>query len=125
MKKIVFAILFLIIIGGVFVSLSINKSLNEIEEVTLENIDFSKLKDGVYEGSYETALISVAVEVTVEDKKIKKIDILEHKEGKGKPAEKIINLIIKEQSLDVDNISGATYSSKVIKKAIERALLRE
>jgi len=36
----------------------------------------------------------------------------------------IVDSVIENQSLDVDAISGATYSSKVILKAIENALAR-
>lgn len=45
------------------------------------------------------------------------IDILEHKNERGKPGEAVINEIVDEQKLDVDTISGATNSSKVIKKS--------
>lgn len=53
--------------------------------------------------------------------KIEEINILEHRNEMGKPAEKIIYDIKKQQSLNVDTISGATNSSNVIKKAIENA----
>ena len=50
------------------------------------------------------------------------IDLLEHRNEKGKPAEQIIDDILKRQQIDVDEVSGATNSSKVIKKAIENAI---
>jgi uncharacterized protein with FMN-binding domain len=56
---------------------------------------------------------------------IKKIEIVRHLNGQGKPAEVIPDRVIEMQSLDVDIISGATYSSKVILKAIENALINE
>jgi len=48
--------------------------------------------------------------------------ILEHDNGKGGKAEKIVDDVIKAQSLNVDVVSGATVSSKVILKAGEMAL---
>jgi uncharacterized protein with FMN-binding domain len=43
--------------------------------------------------------------------------------GKGKPAEVIPQKVMDAQSLQVDTISGVTSSSKVILKAIEKALV--
>ena len=42
--------------------------------------------------------------------------------GKGSQAEKIVNEVVNKQSLDVDLVSGATISSKVIIKSVENAL---
>ncbi len=41
----------------------------------------------------------------------------------GQPAEAIIEDVVEDQSLDVDSVSGATYSSRVILKAIEATLI--
>ena len=50
------------------------------------------------------------------------INLLEHGNERGKRAEEIIGDVISEQKIDVDAISGATNSSNVIKKAIEKAI---
>ncbi len=62
------------------------------------------------------------MEVTVQNGAITNIDILEHKNERGKPAEIVVDRIIEEQKIDVDTVSGATNSSTVIKKAVENAL---
>ena len=62
------------------------------------------------------------VEVTVQNGVITNIDILEHKNERGKAAEIVTDRIIAEQKTDVDAVSGATNSSTVIKKAVENAL---
>lgn len=49
------------------------------------------------------------------------VDILEHNNERGAKAEAIKEQIVKEQKINVDAISGATNSSKVIKKACENA----
>jgi uncharacterized protein with FMN-binding domain len=64
----------------------------------------------------------VAVRVNVEDGAITGIDILEHKNGLGGKAERIVNDVLERQSLRVNVVSGATASSKAILKAIENAL---
>ena len=78
--------------------------------------------DGVYVGEYDVDFIYVKVEVTIEDGEIAGIDLLEHKNGRGEPAEIVTDRIIEEQKIDVDGVSGATNSSIVIKKAVESAL---
>ncbi len=81
--------------------------------------------DGVYVGEYDVDFVYAKVEVTVQNGVITKIDILEHKNGRGKPAEIVADRIIEEQKIDVDAVSGATNSSVVIKKAVENALTGE
>jgi len=44
--------------------------------------------------------------------------------GRGKPAEAITASVIENQSVEVDVISGDTYSSKVILKAKENSINR-
>jgi uncharacterized protein with FMN-binding domain len=46
------------------------------------------------------------------------------KESQGQGAEIIPEKVIEAQSLKVDSVSGATYSSKVILKAIQDAILK-
>lgn len=94
-----------------------------VKETTLSGIDISTVPDGVYIGEYDVDFVYAKVEVTVQDKAITKIEILEHKNGRGKSAENIVDKIIEQQSIDVDAVSGATNSSTVLKKAVENALL--
>ena len=93
-----------------------------VEKTTFTNIDISNIPDGVYIGEYDVNVIYAKVEVTVENGEIININILEHRNERGKPAEAVINKILEEQKIDVDAVSGATNSSTVIKKAVENAL---
>ena len=97
----------------------------EVKETTLSSIDISTVPDGVYIGEYDVDFVYAKVEVTVQDKAITKIEILEHKNGRGSPAEIVVDRIIEEQKIEVDAVSGATNSSTVIKKAVENALTGE
>ncbi len=63
----------------------------------------------------------MTVIVMVSGHEIKSIEIVRHNHGRGKSAEAIIASLIENQSVEVIVISGATYSSKVILKAIENA----
>jgi len=88
----------------------------------LGKLNLQNKKDGVYSGEVYTGIVNVLVEVRVEDGKITAVDIVRHDNGKGSPAEIIVDRIIDAQSLKVDLISKATYSSKAILKAVENAL---
>jgi len=102
---------------------NIKNNLDDLYDVEFSNINMSVIEDGTYFGSYEYFPISVEVNVTVTNHNITKIDILKHSNGKGASGEAITDSVIAEQSLEVDAITGATYSSKVILLAIENALL--
>jgi uncharacterized protein with FMN-binding domain len=128
MKKILIIICIIIlstiIIGSIAYN-KINKNLQSLEDIKVSTIDLGLLDDGVYQGSYAVFPVKVKVEVDIKDHKIENIKIIEHDNGKGKAAEEIIETIKERQTIDVDIIAGATYSSRVIQKAIEVALLKK
>ena len=93
-----------------------------VQEISIGDVRISDVADGVYIGECNVNFIYAKVEVTVQNKEIEKIRILEHKNERGQVAETIVDQIVSEQKIDVDAISGATNSSKVIKKAVENAL---
>jgi len=93
-----------------------------ISEITIPSIDLSTISDGVYEGSFDAIMVAAEVNVQIEDHRITDIVLVSHKNDRGAPAVVIIGKIVDMQSLNVDTISGATNSSKVILKAIENAL---
>lgn len=102
--------------------MTVQKYKHAIKKIEIGTVDLSKISDGKYTGGFDALLISAKVEVTVSNKKIKNIVLLNHKNERGKPAEVITDRVVEAQSLQVDAISGATNSSKVILKAIENAL---
>lgn len=83
---------------------------------------FSSLPDGTYRGRFDGGLVKATVDVVMAGGRIEKVTIVSHRCGKGKPAEVIVDDVVREQSLEVDAISGATRSSRIILKAIEVAL---
>ena len=93
-----------------------------VESITFENIVLSDVEDGTYVGEYDAGYIYAKVEVTIEDGRIFSINLIEHRNEKGKTAEVILDNIVAVQEIDVDAVSGATNSSNVIKKAIENAV---
>ena len=121
------------------------------EEKTSEQVEETKTseqkeetggeaKDGTYEGAFKGMNDDVKVKVTLKDKKIESIEVIEHSETPGIggelkdidgnvrqvglkiPVTDIPKKIVESQSLNVDNITGATASSVAVKKAVEAAL---
>ena len=86
-----------------------------------------ELADGVYKGSATGFSGPVTVAVTIMDKKITSIDILSSTDDEAffNRAKGVIDRIISSQSFDVDVVSGATYSSNGIIKAVKNALTGE
>lgn len=99
------------------------KSSQEIySKTTFDNIDIKSVKDGTYIGYYDMLLVNAMVRVTVSNGVLTKIDLLEHRFNREYNGSAVVDQILKNQSLKVDGVSGATYSSKSIIKATERAL---
>jgi len=83
------------------------------------------ISNGIYRGHYDVSStpVKATLDITIQNHRITEIQILEHYcSSIGKKAEKITDLVIEHQRLDIDVISGATISSKAILKAIENAL---
>ena len=125
-KKVVLLVIMLLLLIGLVWGIIYLKSVTDykqaVKETTFEEINISDISDGVYIGEYDVNFIYAKVEVTVQNGEITNINILEHRNERGKAAEAITNKIVDEQKIDVDAISGATNSSTVIKKAVENTL---
>lgn len=82
-----------------------------------------KLVNGVYEAGYTRFPNSAVVKVTIKNSRILNIEVVSHAAWKGKKAElPIIERIIENQSTKVDAVTGATNSSEVIMKAVQKAI---
>ena len=107
--------------GGLYLK-SISDYKAKVDALTFDEIDLTKVEDGVYEGQCDTGVVRARVQVTVRDHRLESIELLEHENGRGAPAEAILDQMVEEQTTAVDAVSGATCSSKVIRKAVENAL---
>lgn len=120
--KILIAVLSVFLIISITAYFVIEGNLKNLKHIVIDPIELSKVEDGIYKGKYSSIPVSATVQVTVENHRIISIRIIEHVNGQGSKAESIIDEIVRTQSIDVDVISGATYSSQVIKQAISKAL---
>jgi len=111
----------ILVFGGTYLYLY-SSYQDAISRIVLESPKFSNVENGTYNGQYDAYMVAAEVNVTVEDGLITEIILVKHKTDRGKPAERIIDDVILMQSLDVDAVTGATNSSRVILKAIQNAL---
>ena len=112
-----------------------NNSENQVEAATTQakkktkkanagDIDLSKIKDGTYEGQANGYRGLVKVSVTVKDHKITAIKVLSNSDDAAffnRASAGVIKNILAKQSLKVDVVSGATYSSNGIIKAVNES----
>ena len=96
----------------------------ETEQAKKGNFD---LADGFYKGSGTGFAGTVSVSVEIKDKSIIAINILSTQDDEAffNRAKGVIDKIIAGQTLDVDVVSGATYSSNGIISAVKNALTGE
>ena len=118
----IFFVLILVVSCTAMMNKEMEKAKNEL--MLVEDPDLSKVEDGTYKGKVETMLVKVELEVSVKNHKIISISIIKHDNGKGKPAEAIIDDIVKDNSSDVELIAGVTMSSLVIRAAVIDAVTK-
>lgn len=112
----------LAVIASLF-ALQLSRNMATIRAIDIPAIDRSTLDDGTYRGTYYYEdQIGATLDVTIQDHQITDIVIIEHLCGKGVIAEAILEDMIRSQTLDVDDIAGATTSSHVLKLAVADAL---
>lgn len=120
--RITLIVIVLLISIGFITYKIIDNNLKNLLTLEIKSINITEIDDGIYRGKYEVFPVRVELNVEVKDHQIIEIDILKHDNGQGKPAESIINSVIEQNSIDVDVISGASYSSRTILQAISNAL---
>ncbi len=109
-------------IGGVAAFQIIRGNLDRLSASVIETVPMDKVADGVYVGEYGVFPVLATVEVTVRDHQIASARILKHQNGQGSAGEAVVDRAVKANSLQVDTAAGATYSSKVLLKAMGDAL---
>lgn len=84
----------------------------------------AELKDGIYQGSAEGYNGTITVSVTVSDGSVTKINVDTHQETPQffSRAQAVLDRILGQQSLEVNAVSGATFSSAGLMQAVSNAL---
>lgn len=122
------AILSALGIGGAIGWSKLDQEHKEAAGLPLNRVDFSRLKDGTYTGRYDGGMYKWRVnetEVTVTGGKVTGIKLINGIEKRdGDSMEMLYDRVIKEQTLQVDTISGATLTSKAFLQGVENALVQ-
>jgi uncharacterized protein with FMN-binding domain len=113
----------LAIAGGIAYN-NIRQNLAMLAATPLEYVDLSRVADGTYTGAYKVFPVAAEVEVTVKDHMLASARILSHQNGRGAQGEAVVQSAVQAGTLQVDAISGATYSSSVLLHAMRNALLQ-
>jgi uncharacterized protein with FMN-binding domain len=112
----------ILVLLGVALALSLGSCAGEdVRKLVVADVTPMAVRDGTFQGEQDNGLVAAKVEVVVKDGAITAIRVLKHRHGPGHGADAIIDRVIAAQSLRVDAVSGATFSSKVMLKAIETA----
>lgn len=88
-------------------------------------IDLSKVPDGQYQGSAQGFMEEITVQVTVSGGKITQVEILSQGDTPsiaGPALKGIPEAMVNQQKVEVDTVSGATFTSKGIIGAVRNAL---
>lgn len=94
----------------------------EIKEMSIIMPDLEKSKEGTYQGKHDSKMVRAKVIVKLKDHSITGIELIKHDTFLGKKAETLVDSVIHYQTIELDAVSGATVSSKVLLKSIENAL---
>ena len=87
-----------------------------------EGLLISSIRRSSYEGECQTGLVQVRLRLRIQNAAIQRIELLQHDNGMGKDAERILEDIQKQNSTAVDDVSSATISSRAIRMAAQNAL---
>ncbi len=125
----VIALIVVFAIAGAIGWSYLSKEHAEARSLPLNAVDFGRLKDGTYHGSYAGGMYKWRAnecDVTVDGGKVTDIKLVASKDaGRGTtPHEVLFERVIQAQSLQVDVISSATLTSKAYLQCVENALLQ-
>ena len=96
-KKIITISLLLLAVAALALAVYLKQVMDykqAVNAISIEEIDLSQVPDGTYCGEYDVGFIYAKVQVVINDGKIEKIDLLEHKHDRGAAAEVVVDKIV-------------------------------
>jgi len=118
-----------VVATGVLIGLALSTSvlmqylqLSHYRTLQINEVDLSSVADGQYVGKVDYSF-QYEVEVIIENQTIKDIKFLKNRDSHyARLAEGIKKKIIDRQKINIDTVTGATTTSKIMMKVIEKAL---
>ena len=95
-----------------------------VRRMTVNPVDLSAVADGVYPGSFKRGRFSYSVEVRVKEHWIEAVRSTGSAQAMNAVVEQVLSRILREQSVRIDTVSGASLTTKAVSKAVENALKR-
>lgn len=115
-------LLLLLIIHILCGVISLSQYTDKMHAIEITDMNAAGIQDGSYIGTCDVGYIYAKVQVAVADEKITDVKLLEHRNERGKAAERITGDMVQQQNVHVDTVTSATNSSRVIMRAAENAL---
>lgn len=112
------SLLLVIVVAGV----ARFREIGELRRLQITDVDLATVADGVYTASFGKQVLSTELAVTVANGRIIAIQVLAPSQGLGKPGTQIVESVLAAQSLNVDIVTGASATSKLVLRAVEEAL---
>ena len=125
MSSILMAVALIVLMAGGYMISRKKARMREAAALPFYKIELSKIADGEYEGKTYTSFLHLQLKVTVENHKIKKIDILENEGLDAETARPIIDKMIEQNSVVVPAVKGAELGSLVYISRVSMALKGE
>ena len=114
------------LITGILLAVSITMQYQQLihhRSLPVSDINLETLDDGNYIGKAKYGFEYI-VKVHIRNHLIENIEILKNRSGfYARIAEGVKHKIIREQKINVDTVTGATTTSKILMKAVEDALV--
>lgn len=99
--------------------------IDHIKKMVINEVDLSKVPDGIYKGTFHKTRWNYDVEINVKDNKI--VSIKNTSKLPSSSQQKLVDGAVKamlaKQSVKIDVVSGATINTKAFQKAVENALV--
>jgi len=118
-----------VVATGLLIGLALSTSvlmqylqLSHYRNLPIKEVNLGSIADGRYVGKVDYSF-EYEVEVVIENQTIQDIKFLKNRDSHyARLAEGIKKKIIERQKINIDTVTGATTTSKIMMKAIEKAL---
>lgn len=122
LSKVLMAVALVCLMAGGYLIARRKMRFREAASLPFYKIELSQINDGTYEGKTYTSFLHLQLNVTVEDHKLKSIDVLENEGIDAETARPIIQKMIEQNAVVVPAVKGAELGSLVYISCVSCAL---
>ena len=122
LSKVLMAAALVCLMAGGYLIARRKMRFREAASLPFYKIELSQINDGTYEGKTYTSFLHLQLNVTVEDHKLKSIDVLENEGIDAETARPIIQKMIEQNAVVVPAVKGAELGSLVYISCVSCAL---